>query len=356
LVAAPDGLRVNVQEPLLLRTLRCEPVERTPIWLMRQAGRYLPEYQALREQHSFIELCRTPELAIEATLQPIRRFGLDAAIIFSDILLVLDAMGVGVHFDDSGPVIEHPYRSRRDLRRLRVVEPEADLGFVAEAIRATVAELPAEVPLIGFAGAPFTLLSYLMEGRGERGLAAARALLLRDPETAEVLLRRLSDAVVALLQLQVTAGARVVQLFDTWAGVLTLPLWRQFAMPHARRITEAMGRLDVPTIYFARGSSLLLPKLHEVGATGYGMDWLCDLDTAREALGPKVALQGNLDPAVLLTSPEVVRKKAESVLDQAGGEPGHVFNLGHGVMPQTDPDLVDYLVQTVWELSEAEES
>lgn len=333
-------------EPLVLRALRGAPVERPPIWLMRQAGRYLPEYRELRAAHDFLEMCRTPELATEVTLQPVRRFGLDAAILFSDILLLLDAMGAGLRFDGDGPVLERPLREPGDASALRAVDPDRDLPFVAAAVRQTVAALPPEVPLFGFAGAPFTLLTYLMAGRGERAQAAARALLISSPGLARDVLARLADAVTAQLEAQVRAGARAVQLFDTWAGTLPADLWRDFAAPAARTVFERLRPLGVPTIYFTRETSTVLRHLAEAGAAAYGIGWSCDLAEARATLGREVPVQGNLDPAVLLTDADLVRRRARQVIEAAGPR-GHVFNLGHGVLPQTDPALVGALVEAV---------
>jgi uroporphyrinogen decarboxylase len=335
--------------PLLVRVLRGEPVERTPVWIMRQAGRYLPEYRAVRTKHEFLEMCRTPELAAEVTLQPVRRFGMDAAIIFSDILLVLDAMGAGVWFDSDGPVVDHPVRCEADVRRLADVDPDRDLRFVADAIRATVAELPRGTAMLGFAGAPFTLLTYLMEGRGEHAHVTARAFLVREPALADDLLARLARAVAAQLEAQLDAGVHAVQLFDTWAGALPLHLWKRFAAPAARSVVEALRHRGVPVIYFARGSAALLHDLRDVGAAAYGIDWTCDIARARRVLGQEVVVQGNLDPAVLLTTPEHVREQAALIL-RAAGPHGHVLNLGHGVLPQTAPALVAEFVRAVTEM------
>ncbi len=346
--AQSDEGRADV--PLLIRALAGEPIERTPIWLMRQAGRYLPEYRAVRKQNDFLSMCRSPELAAEVTLQPIRRFGMDAAIIFSDILLVLDAMGAEVGFDSSGPVIGNPVTSPEDARKLTDVDPHRDLPYVAEAIRATVAELPPEVPLIGFAGAPFTLLTYLLGGRGDRARTSARALLLRDPSLARDLLRRISTAVAAQLEAQIEAGARAIQLFDTWGGSLPASLWRRFAAPAARHVFTSLRAHDVPKVYFMKGTSGYLDHLGETGASAFGIDWQCDFALAREKLGAGVTIQGNLDPALLLTSSEQIAERATSLLEVAGPR-SHVFNLGHGVLPETDPALVEVLVRTVKESS-----
>jgi uroporphyrinogen decarboxylase len=338
------------REPLIVRALRGDVVERTPVWLMRQAGRYLPEYRAIRAEHSFMETCRTPELAAEVTLQPIRRFGVDAAIIFSDILLVIDAMGAEVTFSDRGPAVGRPIRTAGDVRKLGRVEPERDLPYVAEAIRATVASLPEGVPLIGFAGAPFTLLTYLMEGKGERAVSAARAFLMREPDLADELLGLLADAVTVHLVAQVEAGARVVQLFDSWAGSLQPGLWERFAARYSRRVFEGLRHLSVPTIYFVRCAADHLLHLTEAGADAYSVGWLCDLSWARSVLGEGIPIQGNLDPAVLLTRPELIRDEVDRVI-AAGGCRGHIFNLGHGVLPQTDPEMVRVLVEAVRESS-----
>lgn len=317
---------------------------------MRQAGRYLPEYRAIRAAHSFLEVCRTPELAATVTIQPIQRFGFDAAIIFSDILVVLDAMGAGLTFDSRGPTIERPIRGPEDVAALRPVDAERDLGFVASAVRETVAVLPPSVPLFGFAGAPMTLLTYLMEGRGERAQTSARAMLMAHPALATELLDRLADAVADLLELQVRAGAQVIQLFDTWAGSLPVELWRRFAAPAARKVFDRLAHLEVPTLYFTRNTANVLDVLAEAGASAYGIGWDCDLAEARAALGPEVPVQGNLDPAVLLTTDELVHRHALQVTE-AGGRRGHLFNLGHGVLPQTDPELVRILVETIQQFS-----
>ena len=293
-------------------------------------------------------MCRSPELAAEVTLQPIRRFGVDAAIIFSDILLVLDAMGIEVGFDSSGPVIGNPVRTSADARRLTDVDPYRDLPYVAEAIRATIAELPPEVPLIGFAGSPFTLLTYVMGGRGDRARTSARALLLREPALARELLRRIASAVAAQLEAQIAAGAGAVQLFDTWGGSLPLQLWRRFAAPAARQVFTALRHLPVPKIYFMKGTESYLEHLDETGASAFGIDWQCDFELARAKLGAGVTIQGNLDPAFLLTTAGQVEDQAKRLLEVAGPR-SHVFNLGHGVLPETDPAMVEALVRKVKE-------
>jgi uroporphyrinogen decarboxylase len=355
--------------PLFLRACAGEPVERTPTWIMRQAGRYLPEYRALRERHDFLASCRTPELACEITLQPVRRLGVDAAILFSDILVPLPAMGIPVDFRP-GPVLGRLVRSRADVEALRVVDAEEATPFVGEAVRMTRGALPREVPLVGFAGAPFTLATYLVEGGGSKSFAEIKALLVSDPATAHALLAKCAETVASSLVAQVAAGAQAAMLFDTWAGILSPADVRTFVVPYARRVLErvresAIGA-PVPTIYYAGDAAGWLESAVDTGARVIGLDWRVDLADARRRLGRDVGVQGNLDPAVLLGPVAEIRRRAGTVLrgarcfeeDGAPARPGpargHVFNLGHGILPSTPPEHARALVDAVREMSAKE--
>jgi len=338
-----------VEAPAFLAACRREPVRHTPIWLMRQAGRYLPEYRAVREKLGFLALCKSPDAAAEVTVTAARRLGVDAAIIFADILLVLEPMGVGLEFArDDGPVLRHPVRSAADVDRLAEVDPAA-LGFVAEAVRRARAALGG-LPLIGFAGAPFTLASYLIEGGGSPAYTRTRAFLHADPGAWRALMERLGRTVAAYLNAQIEAGADAVQLFDSWVGCLSPADYRTHVLPHVRALVAAL-RPGTPIIHFGTGTAGLLEGLRAAGGDVIGLDWRVDLDAAWARLGHDVAVQGNLDPAVLLAPVPEIRARAAAILAQAAGRPGHIFNLGHGVLPQTPVDHVRALVDCVHELS-----
>ena len=325
-----------------------KPVDATPIWLMRQAGRYLPEYRAIRERLSFIEMCRRPEVAAEITLQPLARFELDAAIIFADILLPLEGMGIGFHFaEDAGPVIEHPVRAAGDLDSLRAGDPQTDVPFVLDALRLVSRELGGKVPLIGFAGAPFTLASFVIEGGHSRHYAEVKKLMYGAPATFERLMDLLADTVIAFLLAQLAAGAQVLQLFDSWVGALGPYDYERFAAPWSRKVLDAVGGHGAPVIHFANGASAMLPQVRAAGGDVIGLDWRIDLDHARDELGEGVVVQGNLDPVALLGPIAQVEARAADVLGRAHGRPGHIFNLGHGLLPQTPPDTVARLVAFV---------
>jgi uroporphyrinogen decarboxylase len=329
-----------------LRACRREPVDCTPIWLMRQAGRYQPEYRALRAKHTMLELCTTAELAAEVTRMPLRRFDFDAAILFSDLTIPFTPMGAPFVLQENvGPVISDPIRSREDVRRLRPIEPEADLAFALEAIRILRAELKA--PLIGFAGAPFTLAAYLIEGRGSKDFARARALMYSDPETWHALLELLAENTYRYLRAQIEAGAQAVQVFDSWVGVLAPHVYREYVAPHMRRIFEGLRGLGAPVIHFGTGTAALLEQMRDAGGDVIGVDWRVPLAQAWARLGDGVAVQGNLDPAALLGDADTVRREAQRVLAEAGGRPGHIFNLGHGILPSTPLDNVERLVEVV---------
>jgi uroporphyrinogen decarboxylase len=340
-----------------LRALRREPVDMTPVWIMRQAGRYLPEYRATRERAgSFLKLAQTPELACEVTLQPLAHFALDAAILFSDILTIPDAMGLGLHFvDGEGPKLHRPLRSAADIAALGVPDPETDLRYVMDAVRLVRRELGERAPLIGFSGSPWTLACYMIEGEGSSSFSRAKALALDDPATMHRLLDTLAQAVARYLAAQAAAGAQALMVFDTWGGLLAPAAFREFSL---RWLGEIVARLradpaarDVPVILFSKGANGHLEALADTGCAGLGVDWTIDIGEARRRVGARVALQGNLDPAVLAASPEAIRAAARSLLDDFGAHPGHVFNLGHGITPDIKPEHLGVLVDAVHEFS-----
>ena len=334
---------------MLLRALDREPLPRPPVWLMRQAGRYLPEYRALRaEAGSFLALARDPELACEITLQPIRRFGMDAAVVFSDILLPLEAMGMELEFDERGPVLKDPIRTLEDAGRLGVPDPGQSLAYVGETLRRVRAGLPDDTALIGFAGAPFTLASYAIEGGTSRSFLELRRVLHHQPEAFERLMDSLAETVAAHLRFQVESGAEAVMLFDTWAGILGREDYRRYAAPWTRRVLEATANI-APRILFAGASDHLLEELAELGAEAISIDHRTDIARAFGRTGGQHALQGNLDPALLLSTPVEVRRRTRALLDEVGGRAGHVLNLGHGVLKTTDPDCVAAFVETARE-------
>jgi uroporphyrinogen decarboxylase len=335
-----------VAEPLLVRALKREQVERTPVWFMRQAGRSLPEYRALRERHSFFDLAGTPELCAEVTLQPVRRHDVDAAVLFADIMTPVVGMGVDVELVEGlGPVVGHPIRTLADVERLRV--PDADEAFAAvlDAVRIVRAELPAEKAVIGFCGGPFTVAGYLVEGRPSRELPLTKRLLLSEPDVWDALMAKLAATFAGYVEAKARAGADAIQLFDSWVGALSAAQYRERVAPWSAQILAASA---VPTIHFGTAASHLLAELAAAGGTAIGLDWRLPLDEAWGQV-PDRAVQGNLDPAALLCPWEVVEREAADVLIRAGGRPGHVFNLGHGVLPETDPDVLTRLVVLVRE-------
>ncbi len=348
-----------------LRALRREPVDHTPVWLMRQAGRYLPEYRETRRQAgSFLAMAKNPEIACEVTLQPLRRFPLDAAILFSDILTIPDAMGLGLYFvDGEGPKFERPVRSAADVARLGVPDMEDGLRYVMDAVRVIRRELDGAVPLIGFSGSPWTLACYMVEGGGSKDFARIKAMALNEPAALHALLSVNTDAVIAYLSAQRAAGAQALQVFDTWGGVLSPAMYREFSLPYLQRIGAALGRDAgaatpgddagrAPLILFGKGTASYLEELAASGADGVGVDWLVELEEAARRTGGRVALQGNLDPTTLYGSAEAVRREVRRALDSyrdgnGGSRDGHVFNLGHGMSPDMDPDHVAALVDEV---------
>ena len=343
----------ELQNDRLLRALTRQPVDRTPVWIMRQAGRYLPEYRATRARAgSFMDLCRNPELACEVTLQPLERFPLDAAILFSDILTVPDAMGLGLYFTaGEGPRFERPVRDEAAIRALPVPDPEDELGYVMDAVRTIREALAGRVPLIGFSGSPWTLATYMVEGGGARTFARTKALMFDRPELMELLLDRLVAAVTAYLNAQVAAGAQALMIFDTWGGMLTGRDYRRFSLGPMRRIVEGLVREHegrrVPVVLFTKGGGLWLEDMAASGCDALGLDWTVDIGSARRRVGDQVALQGNMDPCVLYASPERIRREVAEILAAFGPGPGHVFNLGHGIHPDIDPGHVAALVEAV---------
>ncbi len=335
-----------------LAACRREPVDCTPVWLMRQAGRYMSEYRALRERYSILEIIKTPELAVEVTLQPIRAFDLDAAIIFADILPPLEAMGLDLAFvKGDGPVIHNPVRSTADVRALRRPDPEEDLHFTLEAIRLARRELEGRAPLIGFSGAPFTLASYAIEGGSSRHYARTKGMMYEEPAAWHQFMGKLADLVGRYLQAQVRAGAQAVQLFDSWVGALSPADYREYVLPYSRRAIDMARQEGAPVIHLSTGTAGMLELIKEAGGDVIGVDWRIDLDAAWQRLGEDVAIQGNLDPVALLAPRPELERRAALVLQQAAGRPGHIFNLGHGVLPMTPVENVRALVDFVHEHS-----
>ncbi len=327
------------------------PTGVTPVWLMRQAGRYLPEYRAIRARLGFLELCKNPEAAAEVTLLPVERLGVDAAILFADILLVVEPMGVGLEFArGEGPVIHRPVRSADDVERLREPDPAEAVPFVFETVRRVRRALGDRVPLIGFAGAPFTVASYLIEGGASREYLETKRLMYRDPATWHALLGLLGRTIARYLNGQIAAGAQAVQLFDSWVGCLAPDDYREFVQPHSRAVFEALTP-GVPVIHFGTGTAGLLDAMRAAGGDVIGLDWRVDLAEAWARVGHDVAVQGNLDPAALLAPPAEIRRRVQAILARAAGRPGHIFNLGHGVLPETPVDHVRAMVDAVHELS-----
>ncbi|MGH8267705.1 MAG: uroporphyrinogen decarboxylase [Steroidobacteraceae bacterium] len=344
----PSGAGGPSGDGAFLAACRCQPVVHRPIWIMRQAGRYLPEYRELRSRVDFETLTRTPELAAEVTLQPLRRFELDAAILFSDIMTPIQGMGVGLSFEP-GPVVREPIRTAAQIAALPPLVPGRDVPFVLETVRLVRASLPRRTALIGFAGAPFTLLCYLVCGRPSKEFAAARAFLYAQPQDAQRLLERLADAMAAYLAAQAAAGAQALMLFESWAGLLAPREFARFALPAVQRAVSALRPCGVPLIYYVNQGASLMSAVAGLEVDVVGVDWRSSLKDVRRVLGPAKAVQGNLDPAALFAPPAELRRQASAVLEEAGPQPGHIFNLGHGIWPDTDPDAVARLVDWVHE-------
>ncbi|HEU4421835.1 MAG TPA: uroporphyrinogen decarboxylase [Pilimelia sp.] len=352
--AAPDGAGSSAPAPTedaaFLKACRREPVPYTPVWFMRQAGRSLPEYRALRADIGMLESCRTPELVCEITLQPVRRHGVDAAILFSDIVVPVAAAGVALQIvAGTGPVVTDPIGTEADIDRLRPLEP-ADVSYVDEAVRLLVAKL-GPTPLIGFAGAPFTLASYLVEGGPSRTHARTKAMMYGQPAVWHALCERLAQITLTFLRVQVAAGASAVQLFDSWAGALSEADYRRYVLPHSSAVLAGLADAGVPLIHFGVGTGELLTAMAEAGADVVGVDWRTPLDRATARIGPGRAVQGNLDPCVLLAPWPVIETEVRRVLAEGRAAPGHVFNLGHGVLPETDPDVLTRVVELVHRVS-----
>ncbi len=339
----------------MMKAIRREPSDRVPIWLMRQAGRYMAEYREVRSGTSFLDLCKNPSLCTEIMLTAVQRLGVDAAIIFSDLLLILQPMGLDLEYvAGGGPVLHNRIRGPEDVDRIVELQDIAELDYVMETVRQTRAELADDLPLIGFAGAPFTLASYAIEGGANssgsgRDYLQTKMLMYRDRGAWDALMDRLGRAIVLYLNAQIDAGVQVVQLFDSWVGCLGVDDYRRYVLPHSRRIIEAVDA-RVPVIHFATGNPALLPSIAEAGGTVIGIDWRVRLDDAWRMVGHDRAVQGNLDPAVLLSDPADIRRRAQEILDQAAGRPGHIFNLGHGVLQQTPVENAIALIDAVHEL------
>lgn len=333
-----------------ISALQGQPVDRTPVWLMRQAGRYLPEYRQIRAQiKDFMELCKNPELACEVTLQPIRRYDLDAAIMFSDILTIPDAMGLGLHFvANEGPQFEHPLRSAEAVDRLPQIDVDNQLHYVIETISRCKKALADSLPLIGFSGSPWTLACYMVQGSGSKDFALVKQWLYKDPQSLHRLLKKLAQAVSDYLQAQIKAGVDAVMIFDTWGGILSPQAYQVFSLHYMREIIQTLKQQSLtPVIIFTKNGGQWLESMADCGCDALGIDWTTDLASARARVGSKVALQGNMDPTVLLSTPERVQEEVKHTLRQFGQGPGHIFNLGHGVLQQTPPENVAALVEAV---------
>lgn len=331
-----------------LKACRREQVDCTPVWLMRQAGRYMKEYQEIRGKVSFMDLCRNPELACEVSLQPVKRFNLDAAIIFSDILVPVEAMGVKLDIiEQKGPAIYNPVRDKASAEKLSLINPEEDTPFLIESIRLLVRELRGRLPVIGFSGAPFTLASYIVEGGHSRNYIYIKSLMFNEPKVYDALMVKISTVIGRYLSAQISAGAKVVQIFDTWAGCLSPADYRKFVLPYTRMAIEGIADKSAPVIHYLNGNPALLELMKEAGGSIIGIDWRVDLDIAWEKLGEDVGIQGNLDPVVLFSDPPEIERRVIDILEKAKNRPGHIFNLGHGILPQTPVKNVEVLVEAV---------
>ncbi|MGZ3525692.1 MAG: uroporphyrinogen decarboxylase [Thermodesulfobacteriota bacterium] len=334
-----------------LRACRREPTDYTPIWLMRQAGRYMKEYRALRKKYSFLEMCKNPELATKVTLQPIEKFKLDAAIIFSDILIPLEPMGVEFEFaKGEGPVFHHPLRQIKEVEKLRIFEPEEEISFLMKAIRIVREELEGKIPLIGFSGAPFTLASYIVEGGHSKNYILTKSLMYENRPTWDALMEKLSEMLIRYLNAQIRAGVQALQIFDSWAGCLSPHDYGEYVLPYSKKIIEGIDK-SVPVIHFATSHSTLFALMKRAGGDVIGVDWRVDISEAWGRIGYDVAIQGNLDPVALLAPVDLIEKEVKRILDGVKGRPGHIFNLGHGILPNTPVENVSALVDLVHEYS-----
>lgn len=332
------------QKDLFLRACRGQTTPRLPVWMMRQAGRYLPEYREIRAKHTFLEVCKTPDLAMEVSLQPFRRLGVDAVIVFSDILIPAEAMGLTLELGDAGPNLPDPVRSRTDVEKLKQFDPETETGFLPETIRRILKSVGPEVPVLGFAAAPWTLACYMVEGKTKEGFATVKSFLYHEPKTFRDLLHRIAQATIPYLKAQIAAGAAAVQLFDTWCGELDLDDYNRFALPPVQELISGLGN-SVPVIYYTKASHHLLPAVAQSGANVLSVDWRVDLSEIRKSLGSKIALQGNVDPAVLLGPAEKIRAVTQDTASSLGGQ-GHILNLGHGILQNTPVENAKLFIET----------
>jgi uroporphyrinogen decarboxylase len=350
---------MTLKNDTFIRALLKQPVSYTPVWMMRQAGRYLPEYRQVREQAgSFLNLCTNPELACEVTLQPLRRFAFDAAILFSDILTIPDAMGLGLYFTEGeGPKFKQPIRTAADIEKLPIPDPEQELRYVMDAVRLIRKNLAGSVPLIGFSGSPWTLATYMVEGSSSKNFQRVKGLMFEQPNLMHTLLNKLALSVASYLNAQIAAGAQAVMLFDTWGGVLSTEDYRDFSLAYAKQVRSLLNThvdgQQIPTILFSKGGGQWLEAMTETGYDALGLDWQTDIANARARVGDKVALQGNLDPVALYASPDVIQEKVKTILQRYGQGSGHVFNLGHGILPDINPEHVKAMVDAVHHYSPA---
>jgi len=347
----------DLKNDRFIRALLKQPVDKTPVWMMRQAGRYLPEYRAIRAQAgSFMNLCTNPQLACEVTLQPLERFDFDAAILFSDILTIPDAMGLGLYFSEGeGPRFERPVRTAADIERLPIPDPELELKYVMDAVRVIRKNLQGRVPLIGFSGSPWTLATYMVEGGSSKNFAKVKGLMYEQPHLMHKMLDKLAQSVAAYLNAQIAAGAQTVMLFDTWGGALGTEEYLEFSLRYAQQVRSLLNTTyeggKIPTILFSKGGEQWLEAMADTGYDALGLDWQTDMQQSRSRVGDRVALQGNMDPITLYANPEVIKSKVATILEKYGSGSGHVFNLGHGILPDINPEHVKAMVDAVHDLS-----
>lgn len=338
----------ELKNDLFLRACKKQPVERTPIWIMRQAGRYLPEYRAVREKADFLMMCKTPELSAEVTIQPVDLIGVDAAILFSDILVIPEAMGMQLEMHEGkGPVFPSPIRDEKSADELLDIDPFMHLSYVLDAVAETKRELNGRVPLIGFSGSPWTLLTYMVEGRGSKNFAKVKSLIYNNPKLAHKILDKLSNAVAGYLTAKIEVGVDAVQIFDTWGGILAPDDFKEFSLQYVEKIISNIFRNDEPVIYFPKGVHHSLIEISNCGANVIGLDWTMDIGDVRKVIGDKVALQGNMDPTILYSPEEKIKKEALKILESFGDGSGHVFNLGHGILPDVEPQKAKHLVDVI---------